>query len=371
MKEVTMSKRTAIITVIVLSAIFYALTTSVVVLARKPPIYINETCICEETLFAVAPTPIATPTPAVFFEEVATPTPAPTPAQTPTGRHEVNPLTLPQIRPLVESDRKRGVTTFVMLGLDMHGNTDAIMVASYNEVTREAHIVSIPRDTYVDVSRNVKKINAAYNTGRRRGGIGGIEQVKIELEDLIGFVPDYYVTVSFKGLERLIDAIGGVEIDVPFRMRYDDPAEGLIINFQPGVQHMNGADAVKFARYRLSNDGFRGASDQQRMDHQQQVLQAVKTQILTPASILKIPEFISIFFDNVDTDITMARMVRLAAQVLRIEEIHMHTLPNAGSVSSPIWYSYLDGPATVELLNRTINPFTRDIKLEDLNIRRP
>jgi LCP family protein required for cell wall assembly len=271
--------------------------------------------------------------------------------------------------------RKEQFYTFLIIGLDEGINTDTIMVASYDGMNKEANIISIPRDSLVNVTRRVKKINAAYPAGTLHGGgrEGGVAQLRREIMTIIGFVPDFYISIDLAAFVRIIDAVGGVEINVPFHMKYDDPHQGLHIDIREGVQQMDGKTALKFARYRLGNRGFRTISDYQRIENQQAVIKAVLSNLLKPANILKIPEFIGIFNDHIHSDLTAGNMVWFANQLNEIrgtDALSLYTMPTTGTSGLPMYYELLDGPAIVELVNRTVNPFTKDITLNDLDIIR-
>ena len=272
-----------------------------------------------------------------------------------------------------DSDRKDSFYTFVIVGLDGGINTDTIMVASYDAANKQASIISIPRDSLVDVKRNVKKINAAYPAGTLNGGgqQGGIAQLKREIKTIIGFTPDYYVCIDLDAFVKIIDAVGGVDVDVPFAMKYDDPDQNLHIDLQAGFQHLDGLNAMGFARFRKGDNGVNTVTDYQRIDNQQTVIKAVLGKLLTPASIAKIPQFITIFSENVTTDLTAQNMLWFANQIKDIQgtdALSTYTMPTTGTSGPPSYYEYLDKPAILDLVNRTINPFTKDITGSDVDI---
>ncbi|MCL2004233.1 MAG: LCP family protein [Oscillospiraceae bacterium] len=274
---------------------------------------------------------------------------------------------------VTDEDRKPDFFTVLILGLDSGVNNDAIMVASYDAANREAHLISIPRDTLVNVTRRVKKINAAYAAGTLNGGgaDGGVAQARREIKTLIGFIPDYYVVVNFRAFERMIDAVGGVELDVPYAMRYHDPVQGLSINIPQGLQTLNGADALKFARYRMGGSGSRTISDYDRMANQQAVIKALLEKALRPSNITKLPEFIGIFSDNVRTDLTDGNLVWFGEQLAGLrgtDALSTHTLPMSGSSRAPHWYELADRDAALELINATVNPYTVPITPNDVDI---
>lgn len=272
-------------------------------------------------------------------------------------------------------DRKEDFYTFLIFGLDAGVNTDTIMVAAYDGVAHKAYVIGVPRDSKVNVKRSVKKINAAYPVGTLNGGgkDGGISQLKREIKTIIGFVPDYYVCIDLKAFEQIVEAVNGVEIDVPFDMLYDDPYQNLHINIKKGLQTLDGKNALHFARYRKSNDNKRTITDYQRIENQQTVIRAMIDKLLTPANILKIPEFIKIFNENVYTDLKLTDMGWFADRINQTQKsdaLESYTLPTTGTSGSPSYYELLDEAALVTLINQTINPYIKDIEASDLDIAR-
>jgi anionic cell wall polymer biosynthesis LytR-Cps2A-Psr (LCP) family protein len=154
-------------------------------------------------------------------------------------------------------------------------------------------------------------------------------------------------------------------------MLYDDPAQNLHINIPAGRQHLDGADALRFARFRLGNDRRTSISDYQRIEHQQMVIAAVVQELITPASILRIPEFIDIFTTYVQSDLNAGQLLWFANQARNVsgtDSLHMYTIPTLGTSGAPAWYELPDGAGIIELVNRTVNPMRRDVTAADLRI---
>lgn len=274
---------------------------------------------------------------------------------------------------VTDDHRKQDFYTFLIIGLDEGINTDTIMVASYDAGNKEANIISIPRDSLVNVSRRVKKINAAYGAGTLNGGgkEGGIEQLGREVKTIIGFVPDFYVIINLKAFVEIVDAVGGVEVEVRNNMVYNDPTQNLRINIPKGTHTLDGSDALKFARYRRGAPGYKTISDYERIENQQAVIKALLSEVLKPANLLKIPEFIRVFSGNVYTDLSLTEITWFATQlnsVRNTDALHTHTMPTTGTSGLPMYYEFLDEVAILELVNSTINPYTVDIKPEDVDI---
>ncbi|MCL2398142.1 MAG: LCP family protein [Defluviitaleaceae bacterium] len=276
--------------------------------------------------------------------------------------------------PLVGTEERKPLFfTFLVFGLDETLNVDTIMLAAYDAVERNAYIINIPRDTLIDVPRNHRKLSSAYHVGILRYGDheGGVARLKYEVQTLIGFKPDFYISIHTEAFIRAVDVVGGVEIYVPFRKYYDDPYQDLHIDIPAGLQVLDGENAYHFIRYRLGNDRRYNITDYQRMENMQTVINAMFQSLLTPATLLKIPEFISIFNDNVDTDLAYGELLWFANQarlIGGIEALEIYTLPIAGTSGPPQWYELPFAPGILELINRTINPFVQDITARNLRI---
>lgn len=274
---------------------------------------------------------------------------------------------------VTDDDRKKDFYTILIIGVDGGVNTDTIMVASYDGVNKEANLISFPRDSLVNVKRKVKKINAAYPAGTLNGGgqAGGVAQLKREIKTIIGFIPDFYVVIDLNAFVKIIDTVGGVEIDVPYDMKYYDPTQNLNINIAKGLQTLSGADALKFARYRKGSKGYKTISDYERIENQQAVITALLGKVINPVNLLKIPEFITIFSENVYTDLSAGSLAWFGEQVVKLrgsDALSTYTVPTSGSSGSPNWYEYMDSDGILELVNRTVNPYSVAIKPEDVDI---
>jgi len=276
--------------------------------------------------------------------------------------------------PLIDSHwrRRENFFTFLIFGLDNGVNTDTIMVAAFDEATRRGYIISIPRDTQVDVQRRVRKINAAFPVGRLNGGghTGGVEQLKREVQTLIGFRPDYYVALEMDVAVQIIDVLGGVEIDVPFYMRYSDPYQNLFIDIPPGIQMLDGTNAMHFARFRLAAPGYKAVTDFDRIEHQQQLLMSLLKTTLRPANFLNIPELARLADDMLVTDLELGNMAWFGEQLALARHnfaLETYTLPIAGTQRQG-WYELPCAEGILELVNRTVNPFTSDITRDMLRI---
>jgi len=260
-------------------------------------------------------------------------------------------------------DCKDGYYTFLVAGTDKNDyHTDTIMVISLDTAGNKANIVSVPRDTQVDVPRNPKKINSAY-------AVGGVDQLKEEIKSILGFSPQYYIVVDLEAFKKLVDAVDGVEYDIPQDMDENDPSQGLHIHLKQGMQILDGDKALQLVRYR----GYPSA-DIGRMETQQHFLMALANKLLTVLNAPKITQFIDIFKQHVETDLSLREMQWFARKLMQLDtekDLTVQTLPYSGFGDYRGHnYLYLAGKDVISMVNRTINPYTHDITLEDVKIIR-
>jgi LCP family protein required for cell wall assembly len=210
-------------------------------------------------------------------------------------------------------------TNILLLGTDARPGetqtrTDTIILASIDPELDKVALVSIPRDTRVSIKgSSVDKINSA-------NAVGGPELVVEKVEEIVGENIDYYVEMDFAGFKKIIDTIGGVDINVDQRMY--KPSED--IDLQPGQQHLDGSKALAFVRFRDYALG-----DIERTEHQQVFLKALGNELLRAKNIVKLPALIKVVKANIDTNLGMADMLKMAswAPGFNNDSIIAQTLP--------------------------------------------
>ena len=225
----------------------------------------------------------------------------------------------PSVQPTEDPDAgapaslNENMYTFLVVGLDKVGyNTDTMMIGRMDTKTHEINVVSIPRDTMVNVSWSVKKVNTLYAAGINSGG-NGIDRLMDGLKDILGFQIDCYAVVDLNAFVQLVDAIGGVDYNVPVDMNYYDPSQDLYISIPAGEQHLDGEEALKVVRFR---SGY-ATADIGRIGTQQDFLKSVASQMLTLGNIPNLPTFIDIFVNNVDTNLSAENIAFFARQFLQ------------------------------------------------------
>ena len=226
------------------------------------------------------------------------------------------------------SQRTDVVHSFVVAGVDeSETRTDVILLCQMSLSDNTVDVLQIPRDTKVNTKRFDKKINSAY------GSKGKINTLMEEINSITGIKPEKYVVVTFDGFRRLIDAIGGVELDVPFRMQYNDPEQELVIDLQPGRQVLDGKKAEMFVRFRQNNDGTGYADgDVGRIEKHKAFYRAVAQKLFSVGNVWNIPAILSVVSESVETDFTTDEIEMYIKRIPRfsIDGIRFHTLPGMG-----------------------------------------
>lgn len=247
-----------------------------------------------------------------------------------------------------EPDRAKR-TNFAILGVDDDGTrTDTIMVGSYNRDTGTVDIISIPRDTYVEMPEErlqvlraegrwvptdgVMKINAVHSLAGKEHGVAF---AVAQLEELLGIQIDYSAKLDLAAFRHLVDAIGGVVFDVPQRMYYRDPEQGLYIDLQPGFQTLNGEQAEQLVRYRKADNhnpissGY-AEGDLQRVKVQQAFVKEFISQAMAKKNLLSATgALITTIFQYVETDFGIADIPKYLGDLKNFssDNINLMTMP--------------------------------------------
>lgn len=243
------------------------------------------------------------------------------------------------IEKLVTSDEKKKEPMVTCLFLGVNGNlTDFIMLGQYDPNTREIDLLSIPRDTNVGNASIDGKINSVKSSN----GKNGINKIKEQVTKITGIEVNHYVIFKTKILRELVNEIGGVTVDVPINMNYDDPYQNLHIHLKKGTQKLTGSQAEQFVRFRKNNDGSGYArGDVERTKTQQKFILAFINELLKAENISKVSSLINIVLDGTETDVTfdVAKGYIDDVIALRTDRINTNTAPGEGkSAKSPLGY---------------------------------
>lgn len=281
--------------------------------------------------------------------------------------------------PGLSSERKKQFYTFLLIGQDTFGggNTDTMMLAAYDVPNQTLNVMSLPRDTFVEYGNRRVLLNSVYN--RAGGGEKGINALKQEVGELTGVFPDYYVIVQWEAVGELVDAIGGVEFEVPFNMYYNDLSQDFKIDLKKGVQVLDGKGAMGLLRWRHNSIGDTGKIDNSygyaegdigRIRTQQDFLKATLSKCLQPTVLLpNLTGYINIFLENVETDMPFPHLVYFAKSAvgnLDMDNVSFITMPyrpaGDGAHVIPI------GSELVEAVNNGFNPYLEDVRLGELKL---
>ncbi|MFN2744460.1 MULTISPECIES: LCP family protein [Bacillus] len=205
-----------------------------------------------------------------------------------------------------------------------HGRSDSLIVVTLDPKQKTMKMLSIPRDTRVqlasDTSGTKTKINAAYAKG-------GKEETIETVEDFLGIPIDYYATVDFDGFKEVIDEIGGIDVDVPFDFdEKSDVSKSKRIYFKKGNMHLNGEEALAYARMRKQDK--RG--DFGRNDRQKQILKAALDQISKPQNLAKIDTIAQKASKNIQTNFRITQALALQQIYSGFEGNDIETLSITG-----------------------------------------
>ncbi len=279
------------------------------------------------------------------------------------------------VEPLLSGARKDGFYTFLLFGTDKEGtNTDTIMVVSYDVPNQKLSLMSIPRDTMVNVGWDIKKINSVY-------GMRGLSGFRKQIAKLVGFTPDFYIKIDLQAFVDVVDLIGGVEFDVPIPMHYHDPYQDLSIDLDPGLQTLNGEQAMGLVRFRKSDRGSSGKvtgyDDTGRVQTQQAFLKAMFKKCVKLTNWTKISSYVEIFERNVESDLTLGNMLWFARQAMGLGENGFMTVTAPGNYYASAYsrstggmqsYVTIYGKEMVKLVNESFNPYLTQVSLANMDI---
>lgn len=289
--------------------------------------------------------------------------------------NQVEPTMEPAEAPdqISSGNRRSGTYTFAIIGTDVVSNsTDTIMVGMLDTVEGKLNVVSIPRDTLVNTGYDRKKINYIYPANLNNGK-DGLQPLLNTIEDILGYPVDSYAVVDIEVCAAIVDAIGGVWFDVPVDMDWDAWDQDYYIHIKAGYQKLNGEDAVKVMRFRYSNDGTNtyAGGDIDRLNVQHDLLMELAKQTLTLGNIPNLGKLISIYENNVTTNVTARNLAYYAQEFLKLspDDITFQTMPANywGSLYGEGYcFPYIDD--WLEMINGFLNPFDTEITRANLDM---
>lgn len=231
--------------------------------------------------------------------------------------------------------------------------TDTIMVCSYDPKTQQASMLSVPRDTFIgkdkEKARASDKINSRYQLG--------VDKTLLAINRVTGMEIPYYLVVDTDALVKLVDAMGGVEFDVPIDMDYDDESQDLYIHLKAGKQKLNGDQAEQVLRFRHNNNGTTypqeyGEQDLGRMRTQREFLQTAFKQFFTLSNLFNINKFIDIAESSIETNLdfkTLKDYVPYAVD-FNTEDLVTDMLPGTPELCNKVWVYIVNKKQATEVV---------------------
>jgi LCP family protein required for cell wall assembly len=267
---------------------------------------------------------------------------------------------------------KQERVNILLLGIDQREGeagpfrTDTMILVGIDPATNSVSMLSIPRDLWVRIpGYGENRINTAHATGDLRNYPGGgVALAKKTVSQNLGVPVHYYVRINFVGFEKLIDAIGGLDIDVPQAIHDDKyPTEDygtMVLDIPAGPQHMDGQTVLRYARSRHGTDDF------DRMSRQQQVIRAALDKVLTlDIPVTRWPKLLELAGDSIKTDLTLDEIRDLAPLARELSTAALRSgvidggmtvtsiTPQGAMVEVPLWDRI--NPLVEELFPTTAN----------------
>ena len=250
---------------------------------------------------------------------------------------------------LTDLDGKTGEDRYFTTG----NPSDTIMLVKIDKKTGKVNVVSVPRDTKIKIAghEGMRKINASF---AKDGPYAAIDT----LREFSNVDVTNYIAVDYKGVKAIVDIIGGVEVDVPFDMDYDDPTDSppLHIHLKKGKQKLDGKGAMEFLRFRKSNkgQGDKFLGDVGRVTHQQYFIQELMKQTLSANNVTKLPRMIQAGLEHILTNISIDEMLELAKVFTSYsqDKLTIETIPGTDKYEGGASYFIADEEETAKLFTK-------------------
>ena len=269
--------------------------------------------------------------------------------------------------------RDTNSVNFFVVGRDKDSwNTDVMMIVNFNMREGSLSIMQIPRDTYVRSEAHTGRLNAALAMIRSdmraaNPKMSSTDLLKNSLNEVVGLLEkalciqiDGYAHVDLAGFRGIVNAIGGVYMNVPYAMDYEDPYQNLSIHLEPGWQLLDGSKAEMFVRFR---SGYVQA-DIGRIDAQKIFMTALFKQLKNNLSVSKVPALAEQVLKYVTTDVPLADIIIYAKELLGVDmgNISMMTLHGtAQQTKSGAWYYVMNRASALDAVNTYFNVYNTDI----------
>ena len=278
-------------------------------------------------------------------------------------------------------ERKEGFYTFLIAGIDAYSNnTDVLMLASLDVKNGKIEIVQIPRDTYINKSvggytslTRVNAVFAAEYNRQVRSGISPRTAKTVAMQDLTKRLSealcvniDEYVLIDTAGFRDVIDAVGGIDYDVPRDMHYEDPAQDLYIDLSAGYQHLSGAQCEQLIRYRSGYATGDIGRVEMRGDFMTAVFSQVKQKIGLDAMLKLIRD--KALMQKIRTSMSLVDMLAYVRMVYQLDDDAVSVRTISGSVvqnpDTGAWIYYcLNKKNALRDINECLNVYKTDVDI--------
>lgn len=229
---------------------------------------------------------------------------------------------------------------FLLMGVDSQDSkensnvrTDTLMVLNVNKSSGQISILSIPRDTKTSIEgrKYQEKINHAHV-------YGGPDLTLKTVSNLLNLKLDYYVVADYNFVKEFVDLVGGVEIDVPMDMHYEDPVADppLYIDLKEGLQKLDGDESLQYLRFRK---GYKDA-DLGRINAQQTFIKSLIKQTLRPINIIKTPQMYNAYNSYINTNIPLGTIMKYSLKFNKYDLGNMNTQTLPGEAKTVKGISY-------------------------------
>jgi LCP family protein required for cell wall assembly len=273
------------------------------------------------------------------------------------GSLDGSPLT--QLTSLAPPFEGKEQVNLLAMGIDDgrggRGRSDTMLLVRVDTRARQVSALSIPRDTRVPLGGGrFIKVNSAY----ARGGAPLAARV---VRDLTGMPVDYTVCTDFAGFRRLVDLVGGIELEVEQPMEYVDHWGGLRIHLQPGLQHLDGDKAVQYVRFRRNSSGGGDGSDISRIARQQKFMLALAARCTTGSNLVRLPELVRESQRQIRTDLSTTDLLYLAglAKEIGAGRLNVVTVPGKTELVDGQSYWLPDRPRLAKMIQEWTEPPAR------------
>ncbi|PHV71287.1 hypothetical protein CS063_06240 [Sporanaerobium hydrogeniformans] len=255
--------------------------------------------------------------------------------------------------------------TLAVFGVDIEGyRTDVIFLVNFNSETGKVKVISVPRDTYVawtpeqqQMLKEEKGYTISVSKINEMSAYSGMDHLRdftiAQIEDLLDITIDNYVVVTLDAFRKIVDEIGGVEVDVPMAMHYEDPYQDLYIHLEQGLQTLDGEHAEMLVRFRK---GY-AEGDVGRIKTQQLFLEAFAKKILDPSIITKVPQLVPVLISSVKTDVLPGEISTYYKYMKDFDTTNLtfDIIPGEGKYIGNKSYYVIDEVALPEFIDRVIH----------------